>query len=83
MCMCSLPTDSNKYFIAARSANCTVRKDTCVFACEDMRIIKSKNTTRLTIKNKSRIQKKMGVERKNFQRPATVLINDNPITYES
>jgi hypothetical protein len=56
--MCSLPTDSNKYFIAARSANCTERKDTCVFACEDMRIIKSKNTTRLTIKNKSRIQKK-------------------------
>ena len=55
--MCIPPTDSNKYFIAARSVNYTERKEASIFAYEDIGII---NTTRLSIKNIPRIQKSNG-----------------------
>lgn len=58
--LCSLPTDSNKYFIAARNINYTERKEASIFACEDIKIRKSKNTTRLPIKNKPRTQNSNG-----------------------
>jgi hypothetical protein len=58
--MCSLATNSNKYFIAVRSANYTERKEASIFVYEDVRIMKPKNTKRLSIKNKPRIQSSNG-----------------------
>jgi hypothetical protein len=58
--MCRLATNSNKYFIAARSVNYTERKEPSIFVYEDVRIVKSKNTKRLSIKNKPRIQSSNG-----------------------
>jgi len=40
MCMCSLATDSNKHFIAARSVNYTDRKEEIIFVYEDIKIMK-------------------------------------------
>jgi hypothetical protein len=58
--MCSLATNSNKYFIAARSVNYTEGKKASIFVYEDVRVMKSKNTKKLSIKNKSRTQSSNG-----------------------
>jgi hypothetical protein len=58
--MFSLATNSNKYFIAARRVNYKERKEASIFVCDDVRIMKSQNTKRLSVKNKQRIQSSNG-----------------------